>query len=167
LYRGAHEAAGEIGYLMPGREFLGRTYDAFGALEEVASGTGIANYAREVLKGQRPQEVLDTLTAEDVFDAARRGEEWARTLVDQAVDYLAIAVASVSAYFDPELIVLGGGVSRSADLLVEPILKRIAGTTPLPPQVVVSVLGHRATVLGAVVNVLHVTEDSFIVRRLA
>jgi glucokinase len=167
LYRGAHEAAGEIGYLMPGREFLGRKYDGFGALEEVASGTGIADHARQVLKGQRSQEKLAALTAEDVFDAARHGEAWAQTIVDQAVDYLAIAVASVSAYFDPELIVLGGGVSRSADLLVEPILNRIIGTTPVAPHVVISVLGHRATVLGAVVNVLHATEDSFVVRRLA
>jgi glucokinase len=167
LYRGAHEAAGEIGYLMPGREFLGRKYDGFGALEEVASGTGIADRARQILKGQRSQNELEALTAEDVFEAARHGEEWAQLIIDQAIDYLAIAVASVSAYFDPELIVLAGGVSHSLDLLVEPILNRMNGTTPVALQVVLSVLGHRATVLGAVVNVLHATEDSFIVRRLA
>jgi glucokinase len=166
LYRGAHEAAGEIGYLMPGLEFLGRSYDGFGALEEVASGTGIAQQAQRLLAGEWLPEDLEKLTAEDIFDAARHGQEWARSLVNRAVDYLAIMVASVSAYFDPELIVLGGGVSRSPDLLFEPIMTRIAATTPIPPQVVASTLGHRATVLGAVVNVLHSTEDSYIVHKL-
>jgi predicted NBD/HSP70 family sugar kinase len=166
LYRGAHEAAGEIGYLMPGREFLGRRYEKYGALEEMASGAGIAERARQRLKGQRDPEELANLSAEDVFDAARHGESWARAVIDEALDYLAIMVASVSAYFDPELIVLGGGVSRSADLLVEPILNRIEGTTAVPAEVVVSILGHRATVLGAVVNVLHYTSDSYVVHKV-
>jgi predicted NBD/HSP70 family sugar kinase len=76
-------------------------------------------------------------------------------------------VSSVGAYFDPELIVLGGGVARSADLLIEPIVRRIEGTMPVPVPVVASELGHRATVLGAITNVLHNTSDFYVVHKLS
>ncbi len=167
LYRGSSEASGEIGYLLPGREFLGRRYESFGALETLASGTAIAERARADLKDQRDPAELESLVAEDVFNAARRGEAWARAIIDETVDYLAIAIASVSTYFDPELIVLGGDVASSADLLIEPILRRIEGTIPAQPRLVASVLGHRATAMGAITNVLHNTADFYVVHKLS
>ncbi len=167
LYRGAHEASGEIGNMLPGREFLGKCYDEFGALETMASGIGIAERARQALEGQRAPEELERLLAEDVFDAARQGQAWATALIDETVDYLAVAIANLTVTFDPELIVLGGGVTRSADLLVEPILRRIEGTLPTLPRLAVSTLQRRAVVMGAITNVLHNTSDFFMVRKLS
>ncbi len=132
--------------MIPSREFLGKNYLDFGALESVASGTGIAGRARSLLKSQRGLAELETLTAEDVFEAARLKQEWAWKIIDETVDYLAIAVINLVASFDPELIVLGGGVSRSADLLIEPIMRRNSGIIPNPPKLVVSSLGLQATV---------------------
>jgi glucokinase len=167
LYRGAREASGEIGHIIPGREFLGKQYAEFGALESWASGTGIAERARQALNGQRDPANLESLLAEDVFDAARQGEEWAQAVIDETVDYLAIAIANISVSFDPELIVLGGGVTRSADLLVEPILRRIDGAIPTLPRLVVSTLGRRAAAMGAITNVLHNTADFYVVHKLS
>ena len=167
LYRGAKEASGEIGNMIPGREFLGKNYLDFGALESVASGTGIAERARQVLESKRDPAELENLTAEDVFDAARLKQEWAWTIINETVDYLAIAIANLVASFDPELIVLGGGVSRSADLLIEPIMQRITGVIPNPPKLVVSSLGLRATVMGAITNVLHNTSNFYVVHKLS
>jgi predicted NBD/HSP70 family sugar kinase len=81
--------------------------------------------------------------AEDVFDAARQGQAWAKKIVAETIDCLAVAIVNLSVTFDPELIVLGGGVTRSADLLVEPILRRMAGTIPTLPRLVVSSLERR------------------------
>jgi glucokinase len=167
LYRGAREASGEIGQIIPGREFLGRRYAEFGALESLASGTGIAERARQALNGRRDPADLESLLAEDVFDAARQGEEWAQAVIDETVDYLSIAIANISVSFDPELIVLGGGVTRSADLLVEPILHRIDGAIPTLPRLVVSPLGRRAAAMGAITNVLHNTTDFYVVHKLS
>jgi glucokinase len=167
LYRGAKEASGEIGNMIPGREFLGKNYLDFGALESVASGTGIAERARQALESRRDLAELEALTAEDVFEAARLKQEWAWTIVNDTVDYLAIAIANLVASFDPELIVLGGGVSRSADLLIEPIMNRLSGIIPNPPKLVVSSLGLRATVMGAITNVLHNTSNFYIVHKLS
>jgi glucokinase len=167
LYRGSHEASGEIGHMVPGPQFLGKDYQDFGALESVASGTGIAGRARYALQSQGNGAALDSLLAEDVFDAARQGQEWAWTIINESADYLAIAIANLAVSFDPELIVLGGGVSRSADMLVEPILRRITGVIPTLPRLVVSNLGLRGAVMGAITNVLHNTSNFYVVRKLS
>jgi glucokinase-like ROK family protein len=167
LYRGSKEASGEIGNMIPGREFLGKSYKDFGALESVASGTGIAWRARELLASQRSAEELQNLTAEDVFDAARKGESWAWTVINETVDYLAIAITNLVSSFDPEIIVLGGGVSQSADMLIKPILNRINSAIPNPPRLVVSDLGLKATVMGAITNVLHNTSNFYVVHKLS
>jgi predicted NBD/HSP70 family sugar kinase len=106
------------------------------------------------------------LSAEDVFAAARRGESWAQRVVDETVDYLSLAIAGVSTVLDPELIVLGGGVARSVDLLIEPILKRLDGVVPYVPRLVASPLERRAAVMGAIMLVLHATTEHFVVRRV-
>jgi glucokinase len=167
LYRGSQEASGEIGNLLPSPEFLGKNYLDFGALESVASATGITERARLVLKSRRNPTELDNLLVEDVFEAARQGQRWAWNIMNEVVDYLAVTVANLAVSFDPELIVLGGGVSRSADLLVEPILQRIDGSIPTLPNLVVSSLGLRAGVMGAITNVLHNTSNFYVVHKLS
>jgi glucokinase len=167
LYRGASEASGEIGNMLPGCEFLGKNYQAFGALESVASGTGIAERARIALRNKRTAEELENLTAEDVFEAAKQRQQWAWKIIDETVDYLAIAIANLMAAFDPEVIILGGGVSRSAEMLVQPILYRMEGALPTLPKLVVSSLGLRAGVMGAITNVLHNTSNFYVVHKLS
>jgi glucokinase len=167
LYRGSSEASGEIGNMLPGCDFLGKNYQAFGALESVASGTGIAERARIALRNKRPAEELENLTAEDVFEAAKQRQQWAWRIIDETVDYLAIAIANLMAAFDPEVIILGGGVSRSAEMLVQPILYRMEGALPTLPKLVVSNLGLKAGVMGAITNILHNTSNFYILHKLS
>jgi predicted NBD/HSP70 family sugar kinase len=167
LYRGGSEASGEIGNFVPGPEFLEKNYQDFGALESVASGIGILEKARSSLRSRRSAAELDSLTVEDVFMAARQGQKWASAIIDQTVDYLAIAVANLTVSFDPDLIVLGGSITPFADLLVEPILQRMKNAIPTPPKLVVSNLGLQAGVMGAITNVLHKTSDFYQVRILS
>ena len=167
LYRGSNEASGEIGSMLPGREFLGKDYSDFGALESMASGTGIAWRARELLGPPPDASASENLWAEDIFNAARQGQGWARDIVDEVVDYLAVAIANLTVSFDPEIIVLGGGVTRSADLLINPILQRIQGSIPTSPKLVVSTLGRRAAVMGAITNILYSSSDFYVVRKLS
>lgn len=166
LYRGHNQSAGEIGYLPPGPEFLGRRYDHFGALESLASGLGIAERGRRLLAQEGISAPSEKLTAEDVFAAVRRGEPWAQQVASETVDYLSLAIASISSLLDPEVIVLGGGVARSADLLIGPILQRLEGVVPFVPRLVASSLGRRSAVMGAIMLVLNATTERFMVRRL-
>jgi len=157
LYRGHNQGAGEVGYLLPDPGYLGRRYDEFGALEGAASGPGIAARAQRLLAAEGHALAGQPLTAEDVFRLAREGEAWAQRIVGETVDYLSQAIAAISALLDPEAIVLGGGVARSADLLIEPIRVRLDGVVPFVPRILASDLGPQAVVLGAIMLVLDAT----------
>jgi glucokinase len=119
-----------------------------------ASGSGIARRARALLAGRWNKDQLAVLTSEDVFHAARHGEEWATQVVTETVEYLALLIANIMAFYDPDLIILSGGVSRSHDLLVQPILDLVKGCLLIQPNIVLSTLGYQAGVLGAIVNLL-------------
>jgi len=154
VLRGAHERLGELGWSVPGREFLGRQYVGFGALETEASGPGIENRARRLLSGEKDQQFLAELSADTVFEAARNGEAWAERCVAETVEYLAVLVANIMAFYDPDLIILSGGVSQSSDLLIQPILKLVEGCVLTQPVIVLSALGYKAGALGGLINLV-------------
>lgn len=158
IYRGFHQAAGEIGYLLPGRSALHKKYHDFGALESLASGTGIAERGKKRLSSLDIP-VPGDFSAEDVFLSAAEGQLWARDVVDETVDYLSLGIGSVTAVLDPEVIILGGGVSKSADVLIPPITERLKDSLAVLPRIEKSILGYRATVMGAIILVLDITTE--------
>ncbi|MHB9857392.1 ROK family transcriptional regulator [Streptomyces sp. YIM S03343] len=153
LFTGAHGAAGEIGFLpLPfavpdtpsassGRGARGK--QVRGGLENAVAADAIVRTAHEL--GLR-----DASTAKDVFDAARAGCPEALEVLAREGERLALVVAAVSAVLDPDLVVLGGGVGRSADLLLPPVRGALYRMTPLHPEVVPSALGDDAVLLGAI-----------------
>jgi predicted NBD/HSP70 family sugar kinase len=166
IYRGAHETAGEIGYLPPDTGALGRHYAGFGALESLASGPGIVQRAQQRIQQAGLHVDTRNLTAQGVFARARAGEEWAQEVVAETVDYLSLALAAICLVLDPEVVVLGGGVAQSSDLLIGPILRRLDGVVPVLPSIVVSPLERRAAAMGAIMLVLNATSDAMVVNQL-
>jgi predicted NBD/HSP70 family sugar kinase len=166
LYRGHNSASGEVGYFIPSIESLGQRYEQFGAMEEIISDIGLANRARSRLSGMQAEMDLNSLTAGDIVSAARQQETWANQLIDETADYLGMVIANVATLLDPELIILGGGITSCADLLIPRILTQIEGVIQHVPRLEVSSLGARATVMGAISMVLHLTKDYYVVRRL-
>jgi glucokinase len=152
LHRGFQGTSGEIGYFLPGIEFLDQQYPGFGALELLASGRGIAERGGEKFAEQNPGFPPPVMDAEIVFQAARDGEPWATQTVADTVDYYSLMIANITLCLDPELIILGGGVSGAADLLIEPIRERLTGVIPSVPYIKKSHLMDKATLLGAVVS---------------
>jgi glucokinase-like ROK family protein len=166
LYRGHNQASGEVGYLLPGVNYLGKRYDHLGALEQLAAGPGIANRGIKVMTDLSLSVPGGVITAETIFNYARKDCEWAKKVVDETVDYLSLGIASISALLDPEMIILGGGLAQSADLLIEPIYKRIDGVVPYIPQLIASNLEYRSGVMGAIMMVLNLTSKSYVVKRI-
>jgi predicted NBD/HSP70 family sugar kinase len=95
-----------------------------------------------------------------VFGSARSGQPWAKKLVKETVDYLALAIANPIVILDPELIVLSG-VSHSADLFINPIQKRLEGVFSFTPRLVASNLESKAVALGTVISIWNATNDCF------
>lgn len=163
LYRGHSHASGEIGYLVPAISALGNTYDKFGALESIISGSGIADRANQIQAITSGKE----MTAEQVFAAAREGKTWAIDVVNETIDYLALGLANINTMLDLELIMLSGGVAKQSDLLIEGLYNRMDGVIPRIPLIKESELGRTATVMGAIVMVVHATDNYFVVRTLS
>ena len=158
LYRGAHGAAGEIAYMPLG---MGDPHDPAnrrrGAFEEAAAAAGVVRMARKL--GMRPP-----VTPETVFTAARRGHAVASRVVEREAGRLALAIATVTPVLDPELVILGGGIGRNGDLLLEPIERELRQLLPFRPRVVVSALGEDAVLRGAIATALEVARDRVFTR---
>ena len=167
LYRGTSEAAGEIGYMIPDREMLKNAYPEFGPLEYLVAGVGLAKQAREVLKGKIPDEELEHINAEDVFNAYRNNEEWAFPIVDNFIVYLSMAIIATCAMFDPEIVIIGGGISKASDVFMDRVRENLKGKLPNLPEISISDLKTKAAVLGATIKLLHNTSNYYIVHELS
>jgi glucokinase len=167
LYRGNTESAGEVGYLVSSPKDLDQVYDEFGAMELHVSGTGVANRAREYLQGKVSEIELAEISSQHVFTAARQQEEWALEILSDVVDDLSIAIVNISTILDPEVVILGGGVAREADLLISAVQKRLKGVIPNVPKIVPSPLGRKAAVMGAIVLVLQETNEYYVLKKLS
>jgi predicted NBD/HSP70 family sugar kinase len=156
LLQGHHNGAGEVGYLVVRRELLGQPITAgLGAFESRASGPGIAARARElVISGHSSSLMPDQITPEAVLSAAAEGDQLARSVVDELIDDLAMAIVALASTVDPELIILDGGLGRSLGPYLDLLLARVAPSVPSAPRIVISSLDHEATVIGAVAAAL-------------
>lgn len=142
----------EIGFLpWPGRQKPD-------TLEDAVSGDAVVAAARS-------HGMAGPLTAKDVFDAARSGDPAAVKAVELEGERLAHTVAAVAAVLDPDLVVLGGGVGHSADLLLRTVRETLRTLTPLRPKVAPSSLGEDAVLLGAVATALGTARDVTFERR--
>ncbi|MET8014409.1 ROK family transcriptional regulator [Streptomyces sp. NPDC005271] len=159
LFTGAHGAAGEIGFLplLPNGGGPG--------LEDAVAADAVVRAARELgMSGSGPGE-SGPLTAKAVFEAARKGAPPALAAVRLEGERLAHVIAAVAAVLDPDLVVLGGGVGHSADLLLRTVETTLQRIGPLRPKVTGSTLGEDAVLLGAVATALEDARERVFARR--
>lgn len=154
LLRGAQGAAGELAYLPiapPGKGKIGQRRPP---LEAAVAPQTIVNRARD--RG------LESVSSpEDVFAAARAGVPAALRAVVEEGEHLATVIAAVIAVVDPGKVVLGGGIGRNGDLLLEPIRNRLQTLVPLRvPDLFVSATGPDGPMLGAIEVGVSLARDS-------
>ena len=122
---GAHGAGGEIGHITVNRhETATCGCGKHGCLEQYSSATGVVRCMKKLLdeNPDTPCTLRGTdFAAKDVFDAARSGDVLAAREVDEMTDTLGMALASIAATTDPEMFMIGGGVSRAGDVLFAPL----------------------------------------------
>jgi glucokinase len=146
LYRGANGNGGELGHVTI--DWHGRPCKGCGrrgCLEAYVSGTSIAERAREA--------GLSFATAEEVAAAARDGDEGAVRVWDETVEALACGLTSIVNLFEPELVVVGGGVGRSGEQLLGRartwVLEHAMGPAGVAVDIVHAALGDHVGVVGA------------------
>lgn len=171
LMTGSHGAAGEIGHIrVADGEKESCNCGAKGCCEFYASATGIVRVAKRLAASGDPMKPLDpekpflypdsliakpgaSLTAKDVCDLARSGDELAGKAISFSMEKLAVALAAVTCIMDPEVFIIGGGVSKAFDVLEPLITEKIADLTPVvrdrKRNVVPALLGNDAGIYGA------------------
>lgn len=152
---GAHGAGGEIGHLCVNYEEIdhcgcGNT----GCLEQYASATGITRLANIRLAKDDTPSVLreQEVSAKTVFDAVKAGDAVAKEIAEEFGRYLGYAMANLAAVADPSAIVIGGGVSKAGDVLIQYVEKNFkekAFFANKDTEFVLATLGNDAGICGA------------------
>lgn len=156
IVEGAHGAGGEIGHMHVEDSITDPCgCGNCGCLEQVASATGIVRLAKEELAKNPvlPSALRDTeVTSKAVFDAYKEGDAMASTIVNRFAKYLGTAIASIATVTDPEVIVIGGGVSKAGECLTDIVgnyYRARAFSACRHTMIVLAKLGNDAGMYGA------------------
>lgn len=158
IYSGSTGTSGEFGHMTIDKSGPLCDCGCYGCLEAIASANAISKQARFAISNGANSMMndivhgnLNDINAKVVFDAARAGDSLANTIVNQAISYLGIAISNAINLLDPELIVLGGGISLAGDFLLNPLVDEVSRHV-LPvkdPRIVISSLGENAVAIGS------------------
>lgn len=146
LHTGANNAAGEVGYLLIDTKYADRNNRGYGCFEKLASYKAVVERANKKMN--------KTVRAIDVFKAAARGDTIAIEIVEETLKFLAYGISNISCVLDPELVVIGGGISILPEDFLEKIKANIKRAIPVVPRIEFSKLGEDGVLVGAAVKVL-------------
>ncbi|MCI8585716.1 MAG: ROK family glucokinase [Lachnospiraceae bacterium] len=153
---GANGAGGEIGHIhvddeIPGLCGCGNQ----GCLEQVASANGIVKLARWMAQENGAEETvleLETMTAKDIWDAVKDGDAFADKVAERFGRYLGLALANIASTVDPEVFVIGGGMSKAGPVVLDYIKKYYVKYTfkgCRDAEFVLATLGNDAGIFGS------------------
>jgi glucokinase len=161
LYHGASNVAGEVGHMTIETQGRRCACGNYGCLEAYASGPNIAQRAREAVESGEPSILsemvggdLSLITAQHVYDANDRGDGLAHEVVRETARFLGAGVANLLNVFNPDVVVLAGGVTRAGPALFDPLRAEVRRRAFKPAvdaaRIVPGTLRGTAGVVGAV-----------------
>ena len=160
IWAGAHGAGGELGHTVIEEGGVPCTCGKRGCTERYCSATAIIRMAKEACADAPNCAIMravdgdmDKINAKIVLDAAKDGDTVAVQVFNNFIKYLALAVNNVISSFDPDMIVLGGGVSRAGDFLLDALKAALPPYLFYPtlpqPELRIASLGNEAGIIGA------------------
>lgn len=161
IVAGSHGAGGEIGHTTVNTEETEQCgCGRYGCLEQYASATGVVRLAKRKLQATDEQTALrnyNPLTAKDIFDAAKAKDQVADEVVEEMTKILGKQLSDFACVVDPEIIVIGGGVSKAGTILTERIqkyYKKAAFQVCQNAEFALATLGNDAGMYGCVQMIL-------------
>ncbi len=163
MLTGINGAAGEIGHIVIEADGEHCSCGRDGCFEAYSSATALIRMTKDALIRDRNKESamwkiidnsIDNVNGKTPFDAAQAGDEIAQKVVDKYIHYLGIGCANLINIFQPDVLCLGGGISKQGDSLIEPLIKviekeRFAGNVTKQTRVCEATLGNDAGIIGA------------------
>ncbi len=163
LLKGFHGGAGEMGHL----EYFQKTE---GSLGFVGSARRLVHEAlrknHNSLLREIPDEDLEHLALEDIFDAADSGDILARDVLTKISDHIALAISTATYLIDPSLVIIAGGAAAQVAPLLPRLEAKLSELTPLPPAIETSTLGRDVVLLGAIHNAIRQVRAATLTRHL-
>jgi len=158
LLRGSTGIGAELGHMnvLPNGPKCG--CGSNGCLEALASATAMKKFVLDGYERHTNSSLFrdknpDQVTPKDIFEHARNGDQFALSIFNTVVEALAVAIGSLVNIFNPQLVILGGGIANAGDFLLNPVLERsrnyVLPTMLGTYQVKLSQLGKDAGILGA------------------
>ena len=161
IVAGTNGGAGEVGHMTVNpEETVQCSCGKYGCLEQYASANGIVRMGKVMLaQSDKPSKLreMEKFSSKDICDLAREGEEMALNIVDKCGEYLGRAMSYVSCTIDPEIYVIGGGMSRAGAIVTNSILKyyqKYAFHVSTGTGIAVAKLGNDAGMYGCVKMIL-------------
>ena len=161
IVAGFHGAGGEIGHITVNPdEIEACNCGNYGCLEQYTSATGIVRMAKRKLAKSDDETTLrkfEALTAKDIFDEAKAGDEVAKELVDELGNILGATLAKIGCVVNPEVFVIGGGVSKAGAILIDTIqehYKETAFYAAKETRFELATLGNDAGIYGCAAMIL-------------
>ena len=157
IVAGKHGVGGEIGHMhIRDEETEKCNCGGVGCVEQIASATGIAREARRKMAASDAPSVMrdfgDEITAKEVLDAAKAGDLLALEVMEVVGHYLGLSLAQIAMVADPEVFVIGGGVSKAGKFLTDLLYRHFDYYTPISKSksgIVLATLGNDAGIYGA------------------
>lgn len=160
VFNGAHNMGSEIGHVIVDTNYFDCNCGNNGCLETFCSATAIIKYAKKLIEEGNDSKILElannnieNINAKNVFDAYRLNDKVAIETISRFKEYLAKAIAGMINTLDPEVISLGGGVSRAGDIILdgldELVRKYIIYKNEDFADIVIATLGADAGIVGA------------------
>ena len=160
VFNGAHNMGSEIGHVIVDTNYFDCNCGNNGCLETFCSATAIIKYAKKLIEEGNDSKILElannnieNINAKNVFDACRLNDKVAIETINRFKEYLAKAIAGMINTLDPEVISLGGGVSRAGDIILdgldELVRKYIIYKNEDFADIVIATLGADAGIVGA------------------
>lgn len=160
LYRGVSDSAGEVGHTTIDINGPKCSCGNYGCLEAMASERALVrNMTRSIKEGRTSKVIdlasgnLDDIAPEDIYKAAKMGDELAKRELRQLARYLGIGVANVLNTFNPEVVLIGGGLAQARlfieDVLIDTVKQRTLESCRNVSEIRFDVMGEEATVKGA------------------
>lgn len=160
IFRGKNNVAGEVGHIIVNKGGLPCNCGNYGCLEAYSSASGIKRRIYSRVTKQNINNIslssvgnLNNLSLAKVFELARQGDPLVEDIVEEAIEYLGIGIASLVNILNPEMVVLVGGITNEGEKLLKPIqdivFQRVMSTHKENLKIVFGKLGEYAGVVGA------------------
>lgn len=144
IYRGVNNAAGEIGFMLLGEEFIQDKIEASGKLEKMVGNAGISELYTQLSGNEGERDI------KEILRLSKSSDKTAIEIVNKLIVYVSMAIVNIASVLDPEMVILGGDLINLDDEHIDRITNLVSRNFPFTPRIVKSELAEKSEIIGCI-----------------